>query len=339
MQFIDEATIYVKAGDGGNGCASFRREKFVPRGGPNGGDGGNGGDVVIKCVANLNTLKDFRYKRRFIAQNGEAGKGSEMNGKYGENLIVEAPVGTQVFFEDDETLFCDLTEVGQEFVLAKGGNGGWGNVHFKTSVNQAPRRANEGQSGEEFTFHLRLKLLSDAGLIGLPNAGKSTFLSVVTSAKPKIADYPFTTLKPMLGVVYVDDYEFVLADLPGLIEGASKGKGLGHRFLKHIERCGVLVHLIDVNNKDVVSVYRGIRQELKNYSESSVDKKEIIALNKIDSLGQEEIKEKRQALRKFVGNRKKIFEISGVTGEGVKELLRELKKEVMIFRGEKETEN
>ena len=338
MQFIDEATIYVKAGDGGNGCSSFKREKFVPRGGPNGGDGGKGGDVIIRCVSNLNTLKDFRYKRNFLAQNGENGKGSEMYGKYGQDLIINAPVGTQIFFEDDETLYYDLNEVGQEFKIAKGGNGGWGNIHFKTSVNQAPRKANAGQIGEEFTFHLKLKLLSDAGLIGLPNAGKSTFLSVVTSAKPKIADYPFTTLKPKLGVVYIDDYEFVLADLPGLIEGASEGKGLGHRFLKHVERCGILLHIIDVNVEDVVKEYKGIRAELKNYDEALVDKKEIIALNKIDTLNQEEIKEKRKALRKLVGNRKKIFEISGVTGQGMKEILRELKKEVMSFRGEAEEE-
>lgn len=338
MQFIDEATIYVKAGDGGNGCSSFRREKFIPRGGPNGGDGGNGGSVIIRCVPNLNTLKDFRYKRRFIAKSGMNGKGSEMDGKYGDNLIIGAPIGTQIFFEDNETLYYDLNEIGQEFTIAKGGNGGWGNVHFKTSVNQAPRKANAGQTGEEFTFNLKLKLLSDAGLIGLPNAGKSTFLSVVTSAKPKIADYPFTTLKPKLGVVYIDDYEFVLADLPGLIEGASEGKGLGHRFLKHVERCGILLHIIDMNVEDVVQTYKGIRKELKNYNKALVDKKEIIALNKIDSLGQKEIKEKRKALRKLVGNRKKIFEISGVTGQGVKELLRELKKEVMKFKGETEEE-
>lgn len=337
MQFIDEATIYVKAGNGGNGCVSFRREKFIPRGGPDGGDGGKGGSVIIKCVPNLNTLKDFRYKRKFVAQNGETGKGSEKSGKSGENLIIKAPLGTQIFFEDG-TLYYDLNEIGQEFTLAKGGNGGWGNVRFKTSVKQAPRKANPGQPGEEFNFRLELKLLSDAGLIGLPNAGKSTFLSVVTSAKPKIADYPFTTLKPKLGVVYIDDYEFVLADLPGLIEGASEGKGLGHRFLKHVERCGVLLHLIDINVPDVVKVYSGIRAELKNYNKTLVNKKEIIALNKIDTLGQEEIKEKRKALRKLVGNRKKIFEISGVTGEGVKELLRELKKEVMEFRGESEEE-
>jgi len=336
MQFIDEATIYVKAGDGGNGCVSFRREKFIPRGGPNGGDGGNGGSVIIKCVANLNTLKDFRHKRKFLAQNGEHGKGSEMNGKYGEDLIINAPVGTQIFSEDEKTLYYDLNEIGQEYIIAKGGNGGWGNVHFKSATNQAPRKANAGQKGEEFTFQLRLKLLSDVGLIGLPNAGKSTFLSVVTSAKPKIADYPFTTLKPQLGVVYIDDYEFVLADLPGLIEGASQGKGLGHRFLKHIERCGILLHLIDVNVADIVQSYKGIREELKNYSELLINKKEIIALNKIDTLSQEEIKEKRKALRKLVGNREQIFEISGVTGQGVQELLRQLKKEVMAFKGEAE---
>jgi GTP-binding protein len=338
MQFIDEATIYVKAGDGGNGCSSFRREKFVPRGGPNGGDGGNGGNVIVRCIPNLNTLKDFRYKRKFIAQTGQNGKGSEMHGRYGDDLVIGVPLGTQLFFEDEETLYYDFNEIGQEYIVAKGGNGGWGNVHFKTSVNQAPRKANLGLKGEEFNFHLKLKLLSDAGLIGLPNAGKSTFLSVVTSAKPKIANYPFTTLKPKLGVVYIDDYEFVLADLPGLIEGASEGKGLGHRFLKHIERCGILIHMIDLNVEDVAKEYKGIRAELENYNKELVNKKEIIVLNKIDSLSQEEIKEKRKSLRKIVGTRKKIFEISGVTGQGVKELLREIKKEVMNFKGEIEEE-
>jgi GTPase len=336
MQFIDEATIYVKGGDGGNGCSSFRREKFIPYGGPNGGDGGKGGNIIIKCVENLNTLKDFRYKRKFLAENGENGKGSDMYGRYGKNLVINAPLGTQIFFEDNETLYHDLNQVGQEFIIAKGGNGGWGNTHFKTSVNQAPRKANKGQKGEEFTFHLKLKLLSDVGLIGLPNAGKSTLLSVVTRAKPKIANYPFTTLTPQLGVVYIDDYEFVMADLPGLIEGASKGKGLGHLFLKHIERCGILAHIIDVNTQNIVKTYKDIRKELESYHKNLIKKTEIIVLNKIDTLDKKEVEKKKKQLRKFVGNRKKIFDISGVTKKGIEELLRELKKIVIKFKTKKE---
>lgn len=334
MQFIDEARIYVKAGNGGNGCVSFRREKFIPRGGPSGGDGGKGGNVIARCIPGLNTLKDFRYKRKFLAENGEPGKGRDMYGKNGKDLVIEVPVGTQIFFEDDKTLYYDFTEVGQEFVIAKGGNGGFGNIHFKSSTNQAPRIANKGLPGEEFTFYLKLKLLSDAGLVGLPNAGKSTFLSVTTSAKPKIADYAFTTLKPQLGVVYIDDYEFVLADLPGLIEFASEGKGLGYRFLKHVERCGVLLHLIDINSKDVVKDYEIIRKELENYSKNLIKKKEIVALNKIDSLDEKEVKEKMQKIKKHVGRRVKVFAISGVAKTGVKEVLRELKKKVMRFRGD-----
>lgn len=332
MQFIDEATIYIKAGNGGNGAISFRREKYIPKGGPDGGDGGKGGDIIIKCVDNLNTLLDFKYTKEFIAQNGENGHGSNSHGKSGEDLIIKVPVGTEVYFEDDEESSIDFTEVGQEVVVAKGGNGGFGNAYFKSSVNQAPRRANPGQEGEEFTLFLKLKMLSDVGLVGLPNAGKSTFLSVVTKAKPKIADYPFTTLEPQLGVVSIDDYDFVIADLPGLIEGASDGKGLGDRFLKHTERCSVLLHLVDITSENLVGDYKTIRNELKKYSPKLSKKKEVIGLTKCDSLSPEEIKEKVKAMEKEAKKGTKVFAISSVARIGLTEVLRELKKEVMAYK-------
>jgi len=333
MQFIDEATIYVKAGNGGNGAVSFRREKYIPKGGPDGGDGGRGGDVIIKCVANLNTLLDFKYNREFVAQNGENGHGSNSRGKSGESLIIKVPIGTQVYFdEDDKEPAFDFINVGQEVVVAKGGNGGFGNAYFKSSVNQAPRRANPGQDGQEFTLFLKLKVLSDVGLIGLPNAGKSTFLSVVTEAKPKIADYPFTTLEPQLGVVSIDDYDFVIADLPGLIEGASDGKGLGDRFLKHTERCSVLLHLIDINSVDIIEDYRTIRKELKKYSSKLARKHELIALTKCDSLDFEEQLSKKRLLEKETKGLAKIFLISSIARTGLTELLRNLKDEVIKYK-------
>ena len=329
MQFIDEAHIYVKAGNGGNGAISFRREKYIPKGGPDGGDGGNGGNVIMKCVANLNTLLDFKYTKEFIAENGKNGYGSNSHGKKGQDLVIKVPVGTEVFFDDEEEASIDFTEVGQEVVIAKGGNGGFGNAYFKSSVNQAPRRANPGQEGEEFDLFLKLKILSDVGLIGLPNAGKSTFLSVVSKAKPKIADYPFTTLEPQLGVVSVDDYDFVIADLPGLIEGASEGKGLGDRFLKHSERCSVLLHLIDSNSEDVVNTYKIIRKELQQYSKKLFEKQEVIALTKCDSLTQEDLENKKKELQKVINKDTKIFVISSVARIGLTEVLRELKSEVV----------
>jgi len=336
MQFIDEVEIYIKAGDGGNGCISFRREKFIPRGGPNGGDGGKGGNVIGECTADLNTLLDFKYQKHFIAKNGDSGKGSDKNGQYGKDLVIKIPLGTQIFFEDQETLYTDLTQDKQQILLAQGGNGGFGNTHFKSSINQAPRRANQGLLGEEYTLFLKLKLLSDVGIIGLPNAGKSTLLSVVSKAKPKIADYPFTTLKPQLGVTAIDNYSFVIADLPGLIEDASKDKGLGHRFLKHTERCGVLLHLIDCTNKDIAKDYKTIRKELKNYSKNLASKKEVVALNKCDLISKEELDKKIKELT-LVYKKSKILTISGATNKGITELLRELAINVKKYKNESKT--
>lgn len=336
MQFIDEAHIYVKAGNGGNGAISFRREKYIPKGGPDGGDGGNGGNIVMRCVANLNTLLDFRYKKEFIAEDGENGHGANSHGKKGQDLIINVPIGTEVFFDDEEEASIDFTEIGQEVVIAKGGNGGFGNAYFKSSVNQAPRKANPGQEGEEFDLFLKLKILSDVGLIGLPNAGKSTFLSVVSKAKPKIADYPFTTLEPQLGVVAIDNYSFVIADLPGLIEGASEGKGLGDRFLKHSERCSVLLHLIDSTSEDVANTYEIIRKELKQYSQKLFEKQEIIALTKCDSLTEEDLENKKQELQKVIGKNNKIYTISSIARIGLTEVLRELKNKVIEVKGVEE---
>lgn len=333
MQFIDEAHIYVKAGNGGNGAISFRREKYIPKGGPDGGDGGNGGNIIMRCVANLNTLLDFRYKKEFIAEDGENGHGANSHGKKGQDLIINVPIGTEVFFDDEEEASIDFTEIGHEIIIAKGGNGGFGNAYFKSSVNQAPRKANPGQEGEEFDLFLKLKILSDVGLIGLPNAGKSTFLSVVSKAKPKIADYPFTTLEPQLGVVAIDNYSFVIADLPGLIEGASEGKGLGDRFLKHSERCSVLLHLIDSTSEDVVNTYKIIRKELKQYSQNLFEKQEVIALTKCDSLTEEDLENKKQELQKVIDKNHKIYTISSVARIGLTEVLRELKNKVIEVKG------
>jgi GTP-binding protein len=335
MQFIDEVKINVKAGDGGNGAVSFRREKFIPRGGPDGGDGGRGGSVIFECVKNLNTLVDYRFTQHFKAQNGQRGHGANRSGLSGEDLIMKVPEGTQIFAEDDTLLF-DLQKEGERAVVIKGGRGGLGNSNFKSSINQAPDYAIPGEKGEEFWIKLKLKLFSDAGLLGMPNAGKSTFLAATTRAKPKIADYPFTTLKPQLGVVYIDEYEFVLADIPGLIEGASEGRGLGDRFLKHVERCGVLLHLLDGSEENIVENYQTIRQELEAYSADLAKKPEVIAINKIDVLQSDELKEKVKDLKSFLKKQgqknPKIFTISAATNQGITEVLREvyslIKKEI-----------
>jgi GTP-binding protein len=303
MQFIDEAKIHIKSGKGGAGASSFRREKFIAEGGPDGGDGGRGGSIIFECVKNLNTLIDFRFQQHFAAQDGKRGQGANRSGISGEDLVLKVPFGTQIFSQDDEIL-ADMMHDGERFVLAKGGRGGLGNSNFKSSINRAPTHAQPGEPGEEMWVILKLKLLSDAGLLGMPNAGKSTFLATTTRAKPKIADYPFTTLKPQLGVVYVDNHEFVLADIPGLIKGASQGKGLGDRFLRHVERCGVLLHLLDGSAENVVENYRIIRKELAEYSEELSLKPEIIALNKIDLLSDEEIEEKVSALKKHLKDNK-----------------------------------
>ncbi len=298
MHFIDEAKIYLKSGDGGGGCVGFRREKFIEYGGPDGGDGGKGGDIIFVASKDLNTLIDFRYKQHFKAQSGEGGKGQNRYGKSGEHTVIVVPIGTQIFAEDGITLIHDMSDDGEEFIIAKGGDGGQGNARFKSSVNQAPRRSTPGYPGVELWVWLKLKLISDVGIVGLPNAGKSTFLSVVTAAKPKIADYPFTTLKPQLGVVSLDFDEFVIADIPGLIKGASEGHGLGDKFLRHIERCSTLIHLIDGSGEDVVSAYRVIRNELKGYSLQLSEKKELVVLNKIDLLDEAEIKAKVAKLKR-----------------------------------------
>src|SRR6187549_2881032 len=280
MKFLDEAKVYIASGAGGNGCVSFRREKFIEFGGPNGGDGGSGGDVVVEAVTGLNTLIDYRYQQHFKAQRGGNGMGKDRTGGRGADAVLKVPVGTQVLEEDGETLLADLTDVGQRVVIAQGGNGGFGNAHFKTSTNRAPRHANPGQPGEERTIRLRLKLIADAGLVGLPNAGKSTFLAAVSAAKPKIADYPFTTLHPQLGVFAVDGREFVMADIPGLIEGAHEGAGLGDRFLGHVERCRALLHLVDGTCEHAGKAYKTVRAELEAYDQGLADKTEIVALNK-----------------------------------------------------------
>ncbi len=324
MKFLDEAKIFIKSGNGGSGCASFRREKFISHGGPDGGDGGKGGSVYFECVDNLNTLIDFRYQQHFKANNGRSGSGQNCHGASAEDIIIKVPVGTEILTEDKEHVIFDFTEVGQKIMIAKGGDGGLGNTHFKSSINQAPTRKTEGWPGEELWVWLRLKLISDSGLVGLPNAGKSTFLATVSAAKPKIADYPFTTLKPQLGVVYIDDSEFVIADLPGLIKGASEGIGLGDRFLKHVERAGVLLHLIDITQEDIISAYETIRHELDEYGLE--DKEEVIALSKCDALSEEEIAKKIKLLSDHCG--KKVFAISAAAKKGVDVVLRELKKHI-----------
>ncbi|MBK8160657.1 MAG: GTPase ObgE [Rhodospirillaceae bacterium] len=324
MKFLDEAKIFVKSGDGGAGCVSFRREKFIEFGGPDGGNGGRGGDIIVEVVANLNTLIDYRYQQHFKARRGYHGSGKNRTGPDSETIVMKVPVGTQIFDEDKETLLFDLVTPGQRVVLCRGGDGGFGNAHFKTATNQAPRLAGQGWPGEERWIWLRLKLIADAGLVGLPNAGKSTMLAAVSRAKPKIADYPFTTLKPQLGVVHVDEREFVLADIPGLIEGAHEGAGLGTKFLGHVERCRVLLHLIDGTQEDVAGAYKTIRTELKSYSTMLAAKQELVALNKCDALTEEEIEEKAAALRKAAKLKKGqvVYRVSGAAGMGVKELMR-----------------
>ena len=322
MKFLDQAKIYIRSGDGGNGCVSFRREKFIEFGGPNGGDGGKGGDVIAEAVDGLNTLIDYRYQQHFTAANGRAGMGKDRHGANGADVVLKVPVGTQIYDEDDATLLADLTEIGQRVLLARGGNGGFGNAHFKTSTNRAPRHANPGQAGAELTVRLRLKLIADAGIIGLPNAGKSTFLAAVSAAKPKIADYPFTTLHPQLGVVEVDGREFVLADIPGLIEGAHEGVGLGDRFLAHVERCRVLLHLVDGTSEDAGAAYRTVRAELKAYGHELADKPEIVALNKADALSAQDIARQAAGLKRVA--KTMPFVISAVSGQGVDTVLRAL---------------
>src|SRR5665647_3219464 len=324
MKFLDEAKVYIGSGAGGNGCIAFRREKFIEFGGPSGGDGGRGGDVIVEAVNGLNTLIDYRYQQHFMAERGENGMGKDLHGAGGKDKIMKVPTGTQIYEEDGETLLADLTRVGQRVLLAKGGNGGFGNAYFKTSTNQAPRRANPGQPGEERTIRLRLKLIADAGLVGLPNAGKSTFLARVTAAKPKIADYPFTTLHPQLGVVRVDDREFVLADLPGLIEGAHEGVGLGDRFLGHTERCRVLLHLVDGTGEDAGADYKTVRAELDAYGNGLEEKPEIVALSKSDSMSPDLIKKQMAKLKKAAGKTPVL--LSAASGQGVTETLRELFK-------------
>jgi len=292
MKFLDEAKIFVKSGDGGAGCVSFRREKFIEFGGPDGGDGGRGGDIVVEAVPNLNTLIDYRYAQHFKARRGYHGSGANRTGPSGPTITLKVPVGTQILDEHKENVLFDMVTPGQTVVLCKGGDGGFGNAHYKTSTNQAPRQKGEGWPGEERWVWIRLKLIADAGLVGLPNAGKSTFLAAVSRAKPKIADYPFTTLKPQLGVVRADNREFVLADIPGLIEGAHEGAGLGDRFLGHVERCGVLIHLVDGTQDDVAGAYKTVRRELVAYGAGLEEKREIVALNKCDALTEEDIAEK-----------------------------------------------
>lgn len=322
MKFLDQAKIYVRAGDGGAGCLSFRREKFIEFGGPDGGDGGRGGDVFVECVDGLNTLIDYRFQQHFKAKKGGYGMGSNRAGAKGDDVVLRVPAGTEVLDEDGETVLADLTEVGQKVRLLKGGNGGFGNAHFKTSTNQAPRRANPGQEGEERWIFLRLKLIADAGLVGLPNAGKSTFLAATTAAKPKVADYPFTTLHPGLGVVRSDGREFVLADIPGLIEGAHEGVGLGDRFLAHVERCRVLLHLVDGTSEHAGKTYKTVRKELEAYGGGLADKPEIVALSKIDALDPQTLKDQLARLQRAA--KKKPLALSAQSGEGVTQALRAL---------------
>jgi len=331
MKFLDQAKIYLRAGDGGNGCVGFRREKFIEFGGPDGGDGGRGGDVVFEAARNLNTLIDFRYAQHFKAERGQDGMGKNCTGRDGKDLIIRVPVGTEILSEDKEEVLADLSRDGDRIVLLKGGNGGFGNTHFKGPSNQAPEYANPGQIADELWVWLRLKLIADVGLVGLPNAGKSTFLATVTRARPKIADYPFTTLHPNLGVAQVGDLEFVIADIPGLIEGAHEGAGLGDRFLGHVERCAVLLHLVDGTEEDVGAAYKTVRRELKAYGPKLAAKKEIVALNKIDALDEKTRAEKLDALAK--ASRKKPLLLSGVSGEGRTEALRMLAKIVAVSRG------
>lgn len=345
MQFLDEVIVSLTAGSGGNGAVSFRREKFIPDGGPNGGDGGRGGSILFKATKDLNTLIDFRFQKKFFAKNGQRGSGSHKSGPSGEDMILRLPSGTQVFQldeHDNEVLLVDLIFDGQEALIVKGGRGGLGNVNFKSSTNRAPQFAQKGEEGEAIKARLKLKLISDAGLVGLPNAGKSTFLANTTRAKPKIADYPFTTLCPQLGVVYTDEKEFVLADIPGLIEGASDGKGLGDKFLKHVERCGSLLHLIDSSSDDIVESYKIIRKELESYGGNLDQKFEVIALSKVDLIDEEELEEKKRALEDYLSTigikDKKIYSICATSGLGVLSVLREMYVNIVKFRSSKSEE-
>ena len=326
MQFVDEAIVRVQAGNGGRGCVSFRREKVIPFGGPDGGDGGHGGSVWVEAVEGLNTLIDYRYQQHFFAKSGQPGMGNQKTGKSGDDIVMRVPLGTEIIDEDEETVIADLTEPGQRVCIAKGGNGGWGNLQFKSATNRAPNRANPGQDGVERTIWLRLKLIADAGLLGLPNAGKSTFLAAVSNARPKIADYPFTTLIPNLGVVGVDGKEFVMADIPGLIEGASEGRGLGIQFLAHVERCKVLLHLVDGTSSTITKDYRTIVHELEAYSDVLGDKPRILALNKVDAMDAKQISDRKRALEKASGG--PVHVISGVSGRGVQDVLRALYAEI-----------
>src|ERR1700709_532603 len=326
MKFLDVAKVYAQSGNGGNGCVAFRREKFIEYGGPWGGNGGRGGDVIVEAVDHRNTLIDFRFQQHVRAKNGEPGMGKEMTGGHGDDTIMKVPPGTQVYEEDGETLIADLATVGQKVRLLRGGNGGFGNAHFKSPTNQAPRHANPGQPGEEKILILKLKLIADAGLIGMPNAGKSTFLSRVSAARPKIADYPFTTLEPQLGVVKIDETDFVIADLPGLIEGAHEGVGLGDRFLGHADRCGAILHLIDGTGDAVAKTYKVIRKEVEAYGHGLSEKPEIVALNKSDAIPSAQLTKKRAALEKACGH--KVHVISGVTGEGVTTVLRAMAHQI-----------
>ena len=316
MKFLDQVKIYIKAGNGGNGSPSFRREKFIEFGGPDGGDGGDGGSIVLIASKNLNTLIDFRYQQHFKAERGQDGKGGKKTGKSGKNLILKVPLGTQIFEEDNNTLIEDLNKSEQKVTVANGGKGGLGNVRFKSSTNRAPRKKTDGYKGESFCIWLQLKVIADIGIIGLPNSGKSSLLSVLTSARPKIANYPFTTINPNLGVTNYDDKEVTLADIPGLIEGAHEGVGLGDKFLRHIERCKSILHLIDISNDNLLENYSKVRKELFKYSNKLVKKREIIVFNKIDMINEEEINKKIDAFQKKI--KKKIFTISALKHIGLK---------------------
>lgn len=322
MKFLDQAKIYLSSGNGGSGCVSFRREKYVERGGPDGGNGGRGGNIIFEAHSDLNTLIDFRYTQHFRAQNGRGGAGRDMTGAKGDDLVIKVPVGTEIIDEDKETVLADMTEEGQSITFLKGGDGGFGNAHYKSSTNQAPRKSTPGWPGEERAVWLRLKLIADVGLLGLPNAGKSTFLAAVSKAKPKIADYPFTTLHPNLGVVKAGDYSFVIADIPGLIEGAHEGTGLGTRFLGHVERCSALLHLIDSTQDDVVKAYKTIRHELKEYGGHLAKKPEVIALTKMDAIGEELAKDQARILEEET--KQKVMVISSVAQTNIDQVLYKL---------------
>lgn len=340
MKFLDSAKVHIRSGDGGAGAVSFRREKYIPLGGPDGGDGGRGGDVWLEVTPGLNTLIDFRYQQHFKAKTGNHGMGRNRHGAKGDDIVLRVPQGTQVFAEDDETLITDLTELGERYLLAKGGNGGFGNAYFKSATNQAPRRANPGQEGVELSVWLHLKLIADAGLIGMPNAGKSTFLASVSAAKPKIADYPFTTLHPNLGVVAIDGNEFVLADIPGLIEGAHEGVGIGDKFLGHVERTRILLHMVAGTQDDVGLAYRTVRTEIEAYGVNLAEKPEIVALSMVDALTAEDRVAKIADLQQASG--KRVFELSSVSREGVEKILRAIWHEITDFKqadADLETEN